>query len=267
MTINTCVIVSFWSGRTARNLHALLEQMMRVDAGATFDLVIVNNGGDQRPLRLPSKFSPLRYRIINRQNLGYNIGAWECGWRSCEGYTYYLFLQDECFLKRPGWIFDFEYRMSTDAHIGLLGESIVWDRMTWQFIRQDTDRSFGPNWWGNDRPHPVLFYQQYIAALGIDRGEVGTHLQSLVLFSSHCVLESINGFPVGATYDEAVSCEIGISRLIESKGYRISKVKDQPFALIGHRQWTENYQRRMRFKNIFRLALRNVMPRRGPDPP
>ncbi len=36
-----------------------------------------------------------------RENTGFNIGAWDYGWRHLPPYDYYLFLQDDCFIVRP----------------------------------------------------------------------------------------------------------------------------------------------------------------------
>ncbi|MBV8314866.1 MAG: hypothetical protein JOZ53_08015, partial [Planctomycetaceae bacterium] len=129
----TCVVVSYWTGRSAHNLHRLLTQMRKVDAGSRFDVLVVFNGGLERPLSLPPRFDDLRPRVLNRENHGNNLGAWDYGWRSAEEYEYSLFLQDDCFLKRPGRVGDFEFRMARDAGVGLLGEAVMWDRMTWSF--------------------------------------------------------------------------------------------------------------------------------------
>ena len=82
----TCVVVCYWTGHKPDDLHRLLGQMMKLDAGSPFDVVVVTNGGDIRPLTLPPRFAPLRLRLIDRENVGYNLGAWEQGWRESEGY-------------------------------------------------------------------------------------------------------------------------------------------------------------------------------------
>src|SRR5262245_54711626 len=104
--------------------------MKRIDAGAPFRLIVVCNGGDVKPLRLGSEFDSLQPLVLNRENSGFNIGAWEHGWRSAKEAEYFLFLQYECFVKAPGWVSEFEYRMDHDAGIGLLGESLTWDRQS-----------------------------------------------------------------------------------------------------------------------------------------
>ena len=226
----TCVVICYWTGRPTKDLHRLLDQMRRLDAGAPHDLAIVCNGGDERPLTLPRRFDGLRPRIINRENAGYNLGAWECGWRSAADYEYYLFLQDECFLKRRNWVGDFEACMSRDAGIGLLGESSMWDGKTWRQIREDTDRDLGPSAWPAGEPvHPIDASLAFLDRRGIPRGEHGTHLQSLVLFTSRRILEEVDGFPImGSTYRAAIACEVGISRLIASRGYRIARIGERP---------------------------------------
>ena len=238
MKAKTCVVVSHWVARSTTNLHRLLRQMTRVEAGSPFDLIIVCNGGDENPYTLPPAFDRLCARVLNRENTGLNIGAWEHGWRAAGGYEAYLFLQDECFLKKPGWVSEFEFRMGSDPGIGLLGESIMWDRMSWSYIRTATDRDLGSGWFEGESVHPLDAYQAFLLRRGIDPGPVGTHLQSLIWFTREEILREIGGLPTGVSYREAVACEIALSRLIESRGYRISKVKDRPFELIGHRQWT-----------------------------
>jgi hypothetical protein len=265
----TCVVVSYWTGRSTKELAALLRQMKRVDAGAPFDLVVVCNGGDLAPLALPNEFDGLRPRVLNRENTGWNLGAWEYGWREAGAYDYYLFLQDDCFLKRAGWVADFEFRFENDPGIGLVGEEIMWDEMSWPVISTATERDLGRLAWPEDEPvHPLITYQELMKQRGIPPGEVGTHLQSLILCAPRKILEEVGGFPwIGTTYREAVACEIGVSRLIASKGYRIARVSNQSFQFIGHRQWTHwNVLRTRLWNKVRELAKKTGLrkPKRGP---
>lgn len=267
----TCVVVSYWTGRKPGDLHKLLRQMGKLDAGSPFDLVVVCNGGDGRPLSLPDEFLSLQPRIFNRENTGWNLGAWDHGWRQAGEYDHFLFLQDDCFLKQPGWVGDFEFRVENDPGIGLLGEEIMWDEMTWPFIRKATDRDLGRLAWPEDEPvHPLDTYQAMLNKRGVPPGDVGTHLPSLILFASRKVLEEVGGFPlIGPTYREAVACEIGISRVIASKGYRIARIKDRSFHLIGHRQWTRAHILRVKVWHKTRDFLKKLgirKPRRQPRP-
>ena len=97
---NMRVVVCHWAGDPVKYLYRLLNQMRKVESGSLFDVVIVCNGDIDRPLVIPSHFNDLSPRIINRENEGYNLGAWDCGWKNAKDYEFYLFLQDQCFLKK-----------------------------------------------------------------------------------------------------------------------------------------------------------------------
>jgi hypothetical protein len=260
----SCVVISHWTGHPRRVLHQLLSQMQKIDAGSPFDLVVVCNGGDREPLVLPRRFDSLRARIVNRANTGYNIGAWEAGRCASPDSPAYLFLQDECFIQRAGWLSEYEYRFFGDAGVGLLGESLMWDRMSWPYIRAATDRDLGASWFPGESVHPLDQYQQFLDARAIPLGAVGTHLQSLVLFSSAAVLRQVGGFPVGSTYRESVACEIGISCLIAAQGYRIAQVRGERFSLIGHRQWTST--NKLKAAATAKKLVRQMLGRNRPDP-
>lgn len=262
-TYRTCVVISYWIGESQAQLHRLLRQIRDIDAGAPFDLRIVCNGGDERPLILPAEFTRLGAQILNRENVGYNIAAWDHGWKIDVRHDFYLFLQSECFLKRPGWVEAFEFRMTRDAGVGLVGERIMWDRLTWSFIRADTDRDLGQSVWPAYEPdHPIDRYQHLMTQAGIPIGDVGTHVPTIIHFTARHILEEVGGYPFfGPSYREAVGSEVAISRLIEARGYRVVQLKGHPFAYIGHRQWSpptwheklETKARRI-VKSIVRLA-------------
>jgi len=77
--------------------------MQRPDAGLQHAVTVVCNGGDRQPLRLPTQLTT-RVTLLNRPNGGYNIGAWEHGWRYDTGSSHFLFVQDECRILRAGWL-------------------------------------------------------------------------------------------------------------------------------------------------------------------
>jgi hypothetical protein len=137
--------------------------------------------------------------------------------------------------------------------------------MTWSFIRKSTDRDLGRVAWPDNEPiHPLDTYQQLLRDRGVPPGEVGTHLPSIILFCPRRVLEAIGGFPLmGSTYRQAVACEIAMSRTIEANGYRISRVKDHSFQLIGHPQWTARAQRQQILRSRAIAMLRKIGIRRN----
>jgi hypothetical protein len=240
----TCIVICHWIGDPITHLYRLLRQMQRIGSGSAFDVLIVCNGGLDEPLRVPSRFNDLRPKIINRKNDGYNLAAWDCGWREAYGYEYYLFLQDQCVLRRANWLLDFEFRMDHDSGIGLLGEHLAWDRMSWDYIRRATKRDLGES-----IATQIDTYRSLLTRADIPIGNTGTHLKSIILFTSRKILEEVNGFPyIGPSYREAVACEIGFSRLIESRGYRISTVRGGTYEVIWHLQRTKEGHISFRYK-------------------
>ena len=232
--------------------------MRKVDAGVPFDLVVVCNGGDRDPFSLPAAYDGLGWRVFNRENVGFNIAAWDHGWRNADGYEYYLFVQDDCYLKQRQWLSRFESRFDQDRRIGLLGEMVVYDQMTWDYVRATTYEKF----WGDpgrwpEPAHPIDTYKALFDRQGIPWSETCTHLPSIILFTSRRVLDEIDGLPFfGPSYREAVAGEFAISRLVESKGYRIAKVTDYPFEVIGHPQWSVTGKLRdPTLRGVFRAGL------------
>jgi hypothetical protein len=100
---------------------------------------------------------------------------------------------------------------------------------------------------------------------GIPKGDEATFLSSIVLFTSRKILEEVGGFPLmGLSYREAVGCEIAMSRLIMSRGYRISRIKTDDLAVIGHRQWTQASLRGVAIRNKLRIVLQRLGLKRRP---
>jgi hypothetical protein len=237
-----CVVVCYWTGRHPRALFKLLRQMQAIPAGEPFDVLIVANGGDQRPFVLPAGFESLNIHVLNRANQGWNLGAWDAGWRHASGYEHYLFLQAECELKMTGWVARFARRMDIDPGIGLLGERLMWQNMTWAYVRDATEMDLKEL----GRPIPegllesIATYHRLLSEHGIDPGELGTHLVSVILFTKREVLERVDGIlHLGDAYAEAVASEVGTSRRVANAGYRLSQIADEPFSRIGHPQWAK----------------------------
>jgi hypothetical protein len=246
------VVVSYWVERGPRHLFRLMKQLFGYEAGASFSLTLVCNGGDEKPIGLAGRFAGLGIKVLNRENRGFNIGAWDCGWRSTQGYENFLFLQDDCFVVRRGWLRGFLNAMSREPDIGLLGESFrrSWDR-PWEELKRLGHNSFAK---GHDvagrSMRRVDLYLDFLDRHSIPPGESARHLQSLVLFAPRRVLAEMGGFPLGESYGEAIASEIAISKKVESKGYRTALVGPRPFYYFGHRGWPRNRLQRLRRKLI-----------------
>lgn len=254
-------MICYWIGRSTKPLLNLLSSMKRHPAGAEFDVLIVCNGGDTKPLSVPEGYPEFNIRVINRENSGWNLGAWDAAWRASPDHEYFLFLQAECFAKSAGWLHRFVHRMEHDSGVGLLGERIMWNEMTWDFVKSNTEIDLGS---APDLLGTIDRYQENLTRAGIDPGICGTHLVSIILFTRRTLLSDVGGFPMmGETYVEAVSCEIGFSKRFLNKGYRISQLSDDAFFKIGHVQFTQWDRYKQQALGFARRQARRIIPHRG----
>lgn len=223
--------------------------MRKIPAGRDFDLIVVGNGGGIEKVDLPSMPENMHLRIINRENQGYNIGAWDAGWRAAPGYDYYLFLQGECVIRKPNWLAAFEKRHAELGHTALIGEAVMWDGLAWDELTEMTRRDFVPSYAGPNAENPIDTYRKLLKEMGIPEGEVATHLQSLLLFSDGALLKQMDGFQSRSDYKEAVACEIGISRKAAAFGAELALLTpDKSFSFIAHPEWST--------KGVFVMRLR-----------
>ena len=225
------VVVSHYNAWPTDQLVALLDQMNAVPAGHPFTVRVVVNQAEDKRLVLPERHAHVA--IFHRENTGYNIGAWEHGWRQEPRADYYLFLQEECVIVRPNWLRAFLRKVDRPG-VGVVGEIIGFYNTTWEDINETAAK------WKSD-PN-TLGYRAYMTSQGIRYGELADHLQSLVLCLRRETLEAIGGFRIGISKYEAIACEIGISKSVQALGLRISQLGIRPFRYINHPQWEEDRQ-------------------------
>ena len=124
------------------------------------------------------------------------------------------------------------------------------------------------------KEHPLDLYRRLLDQCGVPPGETVRHVPSIIMFSKRSVLEEVGGFPLfGSTYHDAIGTEIATSKLIESRGYRVSKVFDYSFHMIGHAEWTETgigrskgwkavlselwWKSKLRMRQVLRLKIKD----------
>jgi hypothetical protein len=231
----TLVVVAHYNARPADALVALLDQIHEQPSGWRFDVCVVVNQAQPVPLKLPERHR--RTRLLYRENTGFNIGAWNHGWRQAPGYDRYLFLQDECRIVGNPWLSPFMRRLNRQG-VGLVGESwfaprpITWDEQAAEYA--------------HDHPHRDNFFRMahsWLLRRGIDPGGHVDHLQSLVLATRRDVLERMNGFRIGPDKEQAIAAEIAISRAVVALGLRCTQVGFFPFSCIEHPQWRGHISR------------------------
>jgi hypothetical protein len=253
------VVVSHYNAWPPDQLIALLDQIHSVPAHYPFRVRVVVNQAEARALELPSRLSDVD--VHYRENRGYNIGAWDFGWRLGDAAPYYMFLQEECIIQREGWLNAF-VQVASRPTTGLVGESLILWSTTWQDIDEHRDRTARPPLEVFGRPLPwSQAVRCFLDTHGIPPGEFADHLQSLILCTRREVLEQIGGFRSGDNYDEAVCSEIAISKYVQAIGLRVRQVGFRPFTYVRHPQWDADRAASGTLTWQLRRAVNVVLPR------
>ncbi len=218
--------MSHYNAWPTDQLVKLLDQIQTVPAGYPFSVRVVVNQAEDKRLELPERHKDVA--VFYRANTGWNIGAWDHGWRQDPRFDYYLFLQEECVIVRPGWLKAF-LRVAKRPRVGMVGEIIAYYNTTWEDVYEMAA--------GHGMDHGLTPFRRHMARMGIKVNEMADHLQSLVLCLRHDTLEAIEGFRIGATKNEAIACEIAISKCVQAVGLEIRQVSIRNFNYIQHPQW------------------------------
>lgn len=233
------VVISHYDRRRVEPLVELIDSMQRHDAGADHQCVVMTNKTHDAPL--PACVTARIDAYASRLNLGMNIGAWDAAWRRWNGRPAYLFLQDDCFVARRGWLRAVLDRLE-DPGVGLVGESMnkAWAK-PWHVLREAQGRDVLPEHTLDGRPaNRVDVYLAEMQRHGIDPGATGRHLRSLVWGARGDVLTRLDGFPSGSDYGTCIAAEIGTSRAVEALGLRLEEIGPAPFHYIRHRDWNQD---------------------------
>ena len=201
--------------------------------------LVVNQTRDQK-ITLPS--TPFSLKVIYRENLGMNIGAWDYGWRACPEHPYYLFLQDECYAIRANWLTAF-CRGVDENGVGLVGESLnqFWDRR-WDDLLPVQNNSFLSDHFINGQPATrVDAYFDFFKRHAIPVGESARHLRSLLWCFRNDILKKIDGFPIGLNFGECIASEISVNLKIQALNLQVVEVGPQPFHYFRHFEYNQAY--------------------------
>ena len=237
-------------------------------AGADFDVAVIVNRTSSGEWALPPAVGDAATAVVSRVNEGMNIGAWDHGWRCFPGYAGYLFLQDECELKAPGWLRPF-VEAASGPSAGLIGESWNdgWDR-PWAALKESVaGHRMRDHEIDGKAINRVELYLSFMGRHDIAPGERGGHLRALTWFASRSTLEAMGGFLHGATYGECIGAEIAATKKVEELGLRALQVADEPFAYFGHAEWNRTARGQWRHRRqeppsrwMRLLALRGAEP-------
>jgi hypothetical protein len=232
MNPSIVVIISAWEGHPVSFLRRLIESVNRFDAGEAYDLALSVNGSEYQ---VPSDLVAGFRHIMQRENVGFNLGAWDHAWRRLPEYDHYLFLQDECFVRRKNWLRRFSRRLASENDCGLVGEhfNTGWNH-PWETLLGQDDSGYAVS---EKKRRRAAFYFQMLQDWGIPPGDTAAHLTTVVQYTSRRVLEEVDGYPIRKSYREAIAAEIGFSRKIAAAGYCLRQVGRWRHSCIGHPQW------------------------------
>ena len=222
MGVDTCVVVSFYDERPSDELVRLLRQLLDTDEGGEIKVCVVVNSERHFQISLPEDLSGMT--VIYRKNSGFNIGAWNHGWKENPGFSYYIFLQDECEIVNARWLSRYKLLLSRNR-AGLVGESLL----LW------------PSWASLSREWPES-YAECVSLGNLQNIELGTsssHLQTLALGATAACLEATGGFLMADNKAGAIATEIMFSRHCICLGFKISQSAWRPFEFFSHSQWSE----------------------------
>lgn len=230
---NLVIVISFYQPRPADDLRNLLSDL---DSFQKQTIIVINSDHTDSD---PTTHTLAGRRAIVRENIGMNIGAWNQGFLASPVKDYYFFLQDECFIKQPGFFEACIARFLANPKLAMLGESLnhKWNH-PW-----DTLSVSGLNWCDADHQingesvSRVEFYLQTMQSMNIDAGNTGLHLRSLCWAFRGDVLRAMGGFPIGKNKGECIAAEIGVSRKVLQLGFEFDQITPNSFCFIGHREW------------------------------
>ena len=232
MSPSIAVVVSSWEGHSRSFLRRLVASMKCFDAGMAYDLVVSANSPD---FAVPEDLAGVFRHILRRENVGFNLGAWDHAWRRLPEYDYYLFMQDDCFVRRKNWLRRFSQRFAKEKDCGLVGEHFNsgWNR-PWDELLGLCTGEYNVSAQKSQR---AARYLHLLKQWGVPAGHTAAHLTTVVQFTSRRLLEEVDGYPIRAAYQEAIAAEIGFSRKIVAAGYCLRQLERWRHSYIGHPQW------------------------------
>lgn len=223
------IVISHYSARDKTSLMSLIQ---RISVTTSNILIVIND--DDATIESFGKLE--NFPVITRPNTGMNIGGWNSAYQNYPYYKYYIFLQDECSLLRDDFIGAYKKELSADG-VGMTGESInfKWDKSWVELFHSPLNYLFE-----NILGHRISRVEHYLALMrgwGVNPGENGRHLRSLVWGFNQSALSQIGGFPEGRSKEECIASEISVSKKIEEIGLVVTQISKTPFSFFKHEEW------------------------------
>ena len=226
----TLITISHYHKRNKNHLNNLVSSLKSYRS----DLYIIINN-ENTDTEKKSTFKKIDTLI--RPNIGMNIGSWNASYLNKPNFDFYIFLQDECVILNHDFVKKYIFELSKD-NVGMTGESInfKWNKK-WENIASSELNYLV----GYDRlKRPIYRVQYYLSLMkkwGIEYGDNGLHLRSLIWGFRREILEKISPFPIGKTKEECIASEIAVSKKVEQLGLKVTQIDKNPFNNISHVEW------------------------------
>ncbi|MFK8020848.1 MAG: glycosyltransferase family A protein [Pseudomonadales bacterium] len=236
----TLVVISYYDRRPISNLHSLIDSMQFFDAGAPYEVCVVVNRTCDEEIEL--NYPELNPDVHYRHNVGMNIGAWDFGWRLASGFDNVIFLQDDCYIVRDGWVSAINDRL-IDTDVGLLGEAANrgWDIPWEELHKREANVNLAEHELNGQKANRVDVYLDCLKRYGIAAGDNGFHMRSLMWAARMETLQQIDGFPHGRDFGECIAAEIGVTKKVQSAGLAIENIDKEDFKYFRHLEWNQDY--------------------------
>jgi hypothetical protein len=232
MNPNFGIVISHYNKREKNDLNKLLGQLQPFKKQV---IVVINRddiGGEDHFLYESTL-------IVERPNIGMNIGGWSAGIKYCNNFEYVVFLQDECDIISFDF-FEKYIELLNDSQIGMVGESInpkwVYE---WEFLRA-TKLNYSISNFTSNPVSRIDYYHQCFARWNIKPGNTGSHLRALTWGFKNSFLQKIKQFPIGGNKEECIASEIAVSKLVEQHGLSIRQSNERPFSFVRHKEWHQD---------------------------
>ena len=226
----TLITISHYDERSKNHLNNLISSLKNYESSLS---IIINDDNSDKEKK--TKFRNINTLI--RPNTGMNIGAWNSSYSNNPNFDFYIFLQDECLIGNNDFVSKYIFELSK-ATVGMTGESInyKWAKKWENLVFSELNYIVGYN----RLKKPVYRIQYYLSLMkkwGIEHGDNGLHLRSLIWGFKREILEKIIPFPIGKTKEECIAAEIAVSKKVEQLGFKVTQIDENPFNNISHIEW------------------------------
>ena len=226
----TLITISHYIQRSKNHLNNLVSSLKHNESSL---FITIND--DNSDIEKKTTFKNINTLI--RPNKGMNIGSWNASYSNNPNFDFYIFLQDECVIQNDNFVKNYIFELSK-IDVGMTGESINYKwAENWENIA-NSNLNYVVGYDRLKRPiYRVQYYLSLMKRWGIEHGNNGLHLRSLIWGFKREILQKVSPFPIGITKEECIASEIAVSKKVEQLGFKVTQIDENPFKNISHVEW------------------------------